>query len=175
MKILVKILLTTLLLLSIFSSAQGFEKYLGETITDVKKLLDQDKIEYFEKIDSKKLPYLTWKVESGYVKMTIVIAFTQEKDVISNKIILRMPNNTSIEKEITDNLVTRLTEKEYEQLADTNNLIFSIVFKSTNNDVHKKEHYLLFYEENYNKTSDAEKDDFYFFADYILDLKLISK
>ena len=177
MKILFKTVLTILMLLSVFSSAQGFEKYLGETIADVKKLLDQDKIEYVEKIDSKELPFLTFKVESVYVRIPIVIIFKKDNknDVVSNRIFIRMPFNTDTDKDLIVSFLEVLQQNGYEDISEIKKYIISNVLKSENNGKHQKEHYLCYYKMNDNKSGHSEKDDYYFYVSYELDLNNFTK
>jgi hypothetical protein len=159
-----------------FAFGQNLEIYLGENLAQVKKLLDQEKIEYREDINEMKQPYLIYMEEEGYVSMTIQIHFEKKEknDFICNEVMLSMPYNSFLNKQAVGGVATLLNNKGYEKLADTQKLIHDNVFKSIDNDNHKKVHYLYTYFYNMNETKNPKEDDIYFFAGFSQSLNLIS-
>ncbi len=176
MKTIIKTFFTIFLFASSFVFGQNLELYLGESLANVKKMMDQQKIEYREGLDNMKLPYLIYNEESGYVYMTISVHFDKKNgsDFISEKVLLSMPYNSYLDEEAFKSFVSILDQRGYEQLSNTEKLNYKSVFKSKKNDVHKKEHYAYMYLHNFNKTADTSKDDYSYFVGFVQDLGLIS-
>lgn len=132
MKTIIKTFFTIFLFTSSFVFGQNLELYLGESLANVKKMMDQQKIEYREGLDNMKLPYLIYNEESGYVYMTISVHFDKKNgsDFISEKVLLSMPYNSYLDEEAFKSFVSILDQRGYEQLSNTEKLNYKSVFKS---------------------------------------------
>lgn len=177
MKTITKNFLTIFLFASSFIFGQNLELYLGESLANVKKLMDQEKIDYREGLDKLKLPYLIYKEESDNVYMAISVHFDKKNgnDFVSKKVLISMPYNSYLDQEAFKGFASILEQKGYEKLSDTTKLNYTNVFKSLKNDSHKKEHYVYMYLHNFNKTGDFSKNDFSYVVGFVEDLALISK
>lgn len=177
MKTITKNFLTIFLFASSFIFGQNLELYLGESLANVKKLMDQEKIDYIEGLDELKLPYLFYKEESGNQYVIITVHFDKKNgnDFVSKNVMITMPYNTYLDKLVVKGFTRGLDQKGYEKLSDTTKLDFTNVYKSLKNDSHKKEHYVYMYLYNINETDDSSKDDFWYFVFFVEDLALISK